>query len=116
MLVRRHPVGQFVSARFEVTRTAQLFGTEALGHPARDLRDVTKLCRSDEDALDAKESKFGGRLRASRRIRRWSGHTERLSAPESVVRGMGSQFARETVEVRPAETARNGPGPTLGRP
>ena len=53
MLEGRHPVGQFGSDRFEVTSTAQLFGTEALGHPARHLRDVTKLCSFDEDALDA---------------------------------------------------------------
>ena len=43
MLEGRLPVVPLVSARGEVTCTAQLLGTEALGHPARHLRDVTKL-------------------------------------------------------------------------
>jgi hypothetical protein len=86
MLEGRLPVVPLVSARCEVTRTAQLLGTEALGHPARHLRDVTKLCSFDEDALGAQGFEFPGRFRSSRRIRRWSCHTERLSA-ESVVRG-----------------------------
>ena len=81
MLVGRHPVGPWVSDRFEVTSTAQLFGTEALGHPARHLRDVTKLCSFDEDALDAQGLEFRGRFRTSRRVQRWSCHTESLSAP-----------------------------------
>jgi hypothetical protein len=85
MLVGRHPIGQFVSDRFEVTSTAQLFGTEAFGHPARQLRDVTELCSFDKDALDAQGFEFPGRFRASRRVRRWSCHAERLSAPRSVV-------------------------------
>jgi hypothetical protein len=81
MLVGRHPVGLFVSDRLEVTSTTQLFGTEALGHPARHLRDVTELCSFDEDPLDAQGFEFPGRFRTSRRVRRWSCHTERLSAP-----------------------------------
>src|SRR6266536_1106752 len=48
MLDGRAPVGQFGRDGFEVTSTAQLFGTEALGHPAHHLRDVTKLCSLDE--------------------------------------------------------------------
>jgi len=85
MLVGRLPVAAFGSDRLEVTSTAQLFGTEALGHPARHLRDVTKLCSFDEDALDAQAFEFPGRFRTSRRVQRWSCHTERLSTPESVV-------------------------------
>ena len=81
MLVGRHPVGQFVSDWFEVTGTAQLFGTEALGHPARHLRALTKLCSFDEDTPDAQGFKFPGRFRSSRRVRRWSCYIERLSAP-----------------------------------
>ena len=81
MLVGRHPIAEFVSDRFEVTSTAQLLGTEALGHPARHLRDVTKLCSFDEDALDAQGLEFPGRFRTSRRVQRWSCHTESLSAP-----------------------------------
>jgi hypothetical protein len=53
MLEGRLPVVPLVSARCEVTRTAQLLGTEALGHPALHLCDVTKLRSSDEAALDA---------------------------------------------------------------
>jgi hypothetical protein len=86
MLVGRHPVGQFVSDRFEVTNTAQLFGTEALGHPARHLRDVTKLCSFDEDALDAQGFEFPGRFRTSRGVRRVLSHRKAIG-PESVVRG-----------------------------
>jgi hypothetical protein len=52
MLVGRYPVAEF-GDRFEVMSTAQLFGTEALGHPALQLRDVTLLCSFDEDVLDA---------------------------------------------------------------
>src|SRR5437763_6296029 len=97
MLVGRHPVRQFVSDRFEVTSTAQLFGAEALGHPARHLRDVTKLCSFDEDALDAQGFEFPGRFRTLRRVRRWSCHTERLSAPnpwfEGMIKRPGVRFA-----------------------
>jgi hypothetical protein len=56
--VGRHPVGPWVSDRFEVTSTAQLFGTEALGHPARHLSDVAKLCSLDEDAVTPKDLSF----------------------------------------------------------
>src|SRR5207247_1545992 len=52
------PVVPLVTARCEVTRTAQLLGTEALGHPARHVRDVTKLCSFDECALDAQGPEF----------------------------------------------------------
>jgi hypothetical protein len=81
MLEGRLPVVPLVSARYEVTRTAQLLRTEAFGHPARHLRDVTKLCSFDEGAPDAQGPEFPGRFRTSRRVQRWSGHTERLSAP-----------------------------------
>src|SRR4029453_6755652 len=74
MLVGRHPVAECLSDWFEVTSTAQLFGTEALGHPARHLRDVTKLCSFDEDALNAQGLEFPGRFRTSRRVRRRSCH------------------------------------------
>ena len=70
MLVGRHPVGQLVSDWFEITSTAQLLGTEALGHPARHLRDVAKFGSFDEDALDAQGFEFPGRFRTSRRVRR----------------------------------------------
>jgi hypothetical protein len=80
MLESRLPVVPLVSARCEVTRTAQLLGTEALGHPALHLRDVTKLCSFDEAALDAQAPEFPGHFRTSRRVERWSCHTERLSA------------------------------------
>jgi hypothetical protein len=53
MLEGRLPVVPLIGARCEVTRTAQLLGAEALGHPARHLRDVTKLCCLDERAFDA---------------------------------------------------------------
>jgi len=53
MLESRLPVVPLVSARCEVTGTAELLRAEALGHSARQLRDVTKLCSSDEGALDA---------------------------------------------------------------
>ena len=81
MLVGRHPVGHWVSDRFEVTSTAQLFGTEALGHPARHLRDVTKLRSFDEDALDAQGFEFPGRFRTSRRVRRWRRRWRPTAAP-----------------------------------
>jgi predicted RNA-binding Zn-ribbon protein involved in translation (DUF1610 family) len=81
MLVGRHPVRPWVSDRFEVTSTAQLFGTEALRHPVRHLRDVTKLGSLDKDALDAQGLEFPGRFHTSRRVQPWSLHAERLSAP-----------------------------------
>ena len=81
MLESRLPVVPLVSARWEVTRTAQLLGTEALGHPTLHLRDVTKLCSFDESALDAQGSESLGHFRTSRRVQRWSCHTESLSAP-----------------------------------
>jgi hypothetical protein len=77
MLVGRHPVGQFGGDRFEIARTAQLFGTKALGHPARNLCDVTELCRFDEDAFDAQGFEFPGCVRTSHRVWRWSCHTEK---------------------------------------
>jgi hypothetical protein len=83
MLESRLPVVPLVSAPCKVTRTAQLLGTEALGHPARHLRDVTKFCSFDERAFDAQGFEFPGRFRTSRRVRRWSCHTERLSAPRA---------------------------------
>src|SRR6266540_7177717 len=70
-----------LSERFEVPSTTQLFGTEALGHPALHLCDVTKLRSLDEDALDAQVSESLGHFRTSHRVRWWSGHTERLSPP-----------------------------------
>lgn len=79
MLEGRLPVVPLVSARCEVTRTAQLLGAEALGHPALHLCDVTKLRSSDEDAPDAQGSESLGYVRTSRRVQRWSWHTERLS-------------------------------------
>ena len=81
MLEGRHPVGPFARDGFEVPRTAKVFGTEALAHPAHHLRDVTKLCSFDEDPLGAQAFEFLGRFRTSRRVQRWSCHTERLSAP-----------------------------------
>jgi hypothetical protein len=81
MLESRFPVVPLVSARCEVTRTPQLLRTEALGHPACHLRDVTKLCGSNEGALDAQGPEFLGRFCTSCRVQRWSGHTRRLSAP-----------------------------------
>lgn len=81
MLVGRIPVAVSVSERFEVPSTTQLFGTEALGHPALHLCDVTKLRSLDEDALDAQVSESLSHFRTSRRVRWWSGHTERLSPP-----------------------------------
>jgi len=84
MLVGRHPVGPWDSDRFEVTSTAQLFGAEALGHLARHLRDVTKLRSFDEDALDAQGSEFLGRFRTSRRVQRWSCHTEETIGPAAL--------------------------------
>src|SRR5712691_9389474 len=83
MLEGRYPVAQFGSDRFKIPRTAQLFGTEALGHPALHLRDVTKLCSFDEDAFGAQALEFPGRFRTSGRVQRWSRHTERLSTPKS---------------------------------
>ena len=78
MLVGRIPVA--VSGdRVEVRGTAQLFGTMALGHPALHLRDVATLRSFDEDALNPQGSEFLGRFRTSRRVRRWSCHTKRLS-------------------------------------
>ena len=65
MLEGRLPVVPLVRARCEVTRTTQLLGTEALGHPARHLCDVTKLRSSDEDALDAQALELLDHLRAS---------------------------------------------------
>jgi hypothetical protein len=52
MLVSRHPVDDWVADRFEVTSTAQLFRTEALGHLARHLRDVADgpVCGMSLDA------------------------------------------------------------------
>ena len=70
MLEGRLPVVPLVSARGEVTRTAQLLGTEALGHPARHLRDVTKLCSFDQRPRDAQRPKFGGRSCTPLRIQR----------------------------------------------
>jgi hypothetical protein len=64
-----------------VRGTTQLFGTEALGHPAFYLSDVAKLRSLDEDALDAQVSESLGYFRTSLRVQRWSRHTERLSAP-----------------------------------
>lgn len=81
MVEGRLPVVPLVSARCEVTRTAQLLGTEALGHLARHLRDVTKFCSFDEGALDAEGLEFPGRFCTSRRVQWWSCHTESLSAP-----------------------------------
>ena len=52
MLVGRIPVAVF-GDRYEVRGTTQLFGTEALAHPALHLCDVAKLRSRDEDALDA---------------------------------------------------------------
>jgi hypothetical protein len=75
MLEGRLPVVPFVSARCEVTRTAQLLGTEALGHPTLHLRDVTKLRSFDEDAFDASRLEPRGHFRTSRRVQRWSCHT-----------------------------------------
>jgi hypothetical protein len=83
MLKSRLPVVPLVSARHEVTRTAQLLGTEALRHPARHLGDVTKLCSFDKAALDAQDPELPGHFRAPRRVQRWSRHTERLSAPRA---------------------------------
>jgi hypothetical protein len=75
-------------------------GTEALGHPTHHLRDVTKLCSFDEDALGTQAFEFSGRFRTSRRVRRWSCHTEKAIGPEFVVRGMGSQLVREAPAMR----------------
>jgi hypothetical protein len=50
MLESRLPVVPLVRSRCEVPRAV---GTEALGHPARHLRDVTKLSSFDELAFDA---------------------------------------------------------------
>jgi hypothetical protein len=68
VLVGRLPVVPGVSAPLEVSCTAQFLGTEALGHPACHLGDVTKLRGFDEDALDAQGSEFVGSLCTSRRI------------------------------------------------
>jgi len=81
MLVGRIPVA-VLGDRYEVRRTTQLFGTAALGHPALHLCDVATLRSRDEDALDAQASEFLGHFRTSRRVQRWSCHTESLS-PEA---------------------------------
>ena len=78
MLVGRIPVAVF-GDRYEVPGTTQLFGTEALGHPALHLCDVATLRSRDEDALDAPGSESLGHFRTSRRVQRRSCHTERLS-------------------------------------
>jgi len=78
MLVGRIPVAVPGSERFEVPSTTQFFGTEALGHPALHLCDVTKLRSSDQDALDAQVSESLGHFRTSRPVQRWSWHTESL--------------------------------------
>jgi hypothetical protein len=73
MLEGGHPIGPGVSDRFKVRSTAQLAGAIALGHPARHLRDVTKLGSSDQGAvLDAQGSEFAGGLLTSRRVQRCS--------------------------------------------
>jgi len=96
MLDGRHPVGPWVRDRLEVTSTAQLFGTEALGHPARHLRDETKLCSFHEDALDAQVFEFPRRFRTSHRVWRQSCHAERLSAR---IRSSKSQSGRTTLKL-----------------
>src|SRR5687767_180497 len=77
MLVGRIPVA--VSVPYEVRGATQLLGTEALGHPTLHLCDVASLRSRDEDARDAPGSEFLGHFRTSRRVQRWSCHTERLS-------------------------------------
>ena len=75
MLESRLPIVPLVRTSYEVTRTAQIFGTEAVAHPAPDLRDVTKLRSFDEGAFDAQGPEFPSHLGASRRVQRCSGHT-----------------------------------------
>ena len=111
MLVGRIPVAVSVSERFEVPSTTQLFGTEALGHPALHLCDVTKLRSLDEDALDAQGSESLGHFRTSRRVQRWSCHTERLSAPNPATecrRWSRSALLRAPMSIR--AVGRTGPG------
>lgn len=105
MLVGRIPVAVF-GDRFEMPGTTELLGTEALGHPALHLCDVATLRSRDEDALDAQASEFLGHFRASRRVQRWSCHTERLF-PESatapalaLAHGTGSERASEPPKTR----------------
>jgi hypothetical protein len=75
--------------------SAQLFGAEALRHPALQLCDVTKLRRLDEDSLDAPVSEALRHFRTSLRIQRRSCHTGKVSAPNA-------QFAERGVQWRQA--------------
>jgi len=46
----RHPVGQFTRYRLEVAPASEFLRTEALGHLAGELDDVTLFGSGDEDA------------------------------------------------------------------
>src|SRR4051794_40180053 len=101
MLVGRHPVGRWEGDSFEVGSTTQLFRAEALGHLARDLRDVTLLRSLDEDAIDAQASEFPGRFRTSSGIPRWTCHCHmRGIGTGSVVRDGGRHASKGPVCVR----------------
>ncbi len=76
MLEGRLPVVPRLGALDEVLGTAQLFGTEALGHPTPHLGDVAELCRLDEDARDTETPERLGHSRTSHRVQPWSRHTK----------------------------------------
>jgi hypothetical protein len=120
-----HPVGPWVSDRVEVPRTAQFFGTEALGHPAHHVRDVTKLCGFDEDALGAQAFEFPGRFRASHRVERSSCHAKAIGPRSRVRKTSERRFAsarspalsggRETSRGRTFDAAGKQSGRSSGR-
>jgi hypothetical protein len=68
MLVGGHPVTQFGGDRIEVARASKLLGTEAFGHLACELRDVTLLGCLDEDSLHAERLQLGRSRSAAFRI------------------------------------------------
>jgi hypothetical protein len=59
VLVGWHPVAQPGRDRLEVGSPSKLLGTEAAGHLAGELRDVTLLGRLDEDSFHAKLLQLG---------------------------------------------------------
>ena len=59
VLVGRHPVTQLRGDRLEVGRSAELFGAEAAGHLACELRDVTLLRCPDQDSLHTELLQLG---------------------------------------------------------